>query len=166
MKKMDRDGLILCDIQGKAFEDSLEYQSCSSPVFIRRFMLSDFSKRMDNYGYLNEASTITQIYDELDEQYGKTDYGKTKYTKNELFWIGYIYRYFCVVYEISSKRAYKLIKPKELRDVYYPYHTLDPLFAIDRILEAKNIKLPKTEEEKIKQGVEILRRIRARQGRS
>lgn len=76
MHEMDRDGLILCDIQGKALEDSLEYQSCSSPVFIRRFMLSDFSKRMDNYGYLNEASTITQIYDELDEQYGKSDYGK------------------------------------------------------------------------------------------
>lgn len=166
MKKMDRDGLILCDIQGKTFEQSLEYQSCSSPIFIRRFMLSAFSKRMDNFGYLNEASTISQIYDELDEQYGKSNYGRTKYTQDELFWIGYIYRYFCVVYEISSKRAYKLIKPNELRNVYYPYHTLDPLVAIDRVLEAKKINLPKTEEERIKQGVEILRRIRAMQGRS
>lgn len=36
-------------------------------------------------------------------------------------------------------RYTKLIKPKELRELFLAYHTLDPSQAIERILEAKNI---------------------------
>lgn len=160
MMKLNKDHLLLCDIQGKVFENSVTYQTCSSAVFIRRFMLSDVCKRMDHVSFLNEATSLSQIYQELDEQYGISSYGKEKYSKDELFWIGYIYRYFSIAYEINSKKAYKTIKPSELRSLYLPYHTLDPLQAIERILEAKEVFFPKTEEEKIKLGVEILRKVK------
>ena len=44
---------------------------------------------------------------------------------------------------------------KELRDLYYPYHSLDPSQAIERILEAKG----KLENDLTQRGVEILRSI-------
>ena len=47
------------------------------------------------------------------------------------------------------------MKPKELRQLYYPYHSLDPAQAIERILESKNLG----EEDLTQKGVEILRRI-------
>ena len=59
---------------------------------------------------------------------------------------------------ITSKQLYRLVKPKELRDLYYPYHSLDPANAIERIMEAKGIK-EYTEGEMIQRGVEILRRL-------
>ncbi|MCD7950639.1 MAG: antitoxin [Erysipelotrichaceae bacterium] len=160
MREMDYDGLILCDIQGKLFELSVETEECSSNIFIRRFMNSKVAVRFDNATFLNESTPIETVLDEINEQYGKSTYGSIKFSKNEMFWIGYIYRYMVYVYEIESMKAYKIIKGKELRNLYLPYHTLDPLNAIDRILEAKNINLNPTREEKIARGVEILRKIR------
>lgn len=61
---------------------------------------------------------------------------------------------------MSSKQLYRIIKPEELERLYYPYHSLDPEQAIERIKEAKRL----TEEDQIKRGVEILRQIRARKG--
>ena len=72
--------------------------------------------------------------------------------------MGYIYRYWAYTYEITTKEIYKIIKAKELRSLYFPYHSLDPKVAIERILESKNIK--KDENEIIKNGIKILRSIR------
>ena len=58
---------------------------------------------------------------------------------------------------MSSAQVYRIVKPKELRDVYLPYHTLDPSQAIERVLEAKG--LPITEEEELKRQYEIIKRI-------
>lgn len=160
MRKMDKDGLLLCDIQGKIFEQSATLQQCSSGIFIRRYMNSRFCVRMDKGGYLYEATSIPQIFDEIEEEYGKSTYGKVIFSKDELYWIGYLYRYFAYVYEIRSQQIYKIITGSELRRQYYPYHTMDPLFAIERILEAREINLCKTKEEITRQGIEILRNLR------
>ena len=47
MKKIDKDGLLLCDMQAKAFELSVTAQDTSSEVFIRRFMNSEVAKQLD-----------------------------------------------------------------------------------------------------------------------
>ena len=44
MKKIDKDGLILCDIQAKAFEISITAMNTSSEIFVRRFMNSKIAK--------------------------------------------------------------------------------------------------------------------------
>ncbi|MDD7227742.1 MAG: antitoxin, partial [Firmicutes bacterium] len=89
-----------------------------------------------------------------------TSYGKIKFSVNEMYWIGYIYRYLSYVYQIDSKNAYKIIKGTELRHLFFAYHSLAPMNAIDRILEAKSIVLDKDNHQLTKEGVEILRRIK------
>lgn len=155
MKMIDETGLKLCKLQANIFEKSVIKTECSSAVFVRRFMLSDVARRMDEGVFLFEACSEDDVFAEIENQYGKSNYGKEKISSEELYWIGYIYRYWSYIYQMTSKQVFKTIKTKELRDLYYPYHSLDPASAIERILEAKG----KLEEDFIKRGVEILRRI-------
>lgn len=158
MKKMDTDGLLLCDIQGQVFELSIEKTTTSSEIFIRRFMNSQIVKLMDNESILNMTLQADDIIHEIKKEYNNSEYGSIKYTKNEMYWIGYIYRYFSYTYECSSKRVYRIIKPKELRQLYLPYHTLSPEQTIERILEAKQIDL--NIENDINKQFEIYKKIR------
>lgn len=160
MKTMDNDGLLLCKMQGEIFEKSITLENCSSSVFIRRYMNSKICMSLDELYFLNQTTSTEQVFEEISEEYGKSTYGTIVFSNEEMYWIGYIYRYLCYTYQINSKKAYKLIKPTELKNVYYPYHTLDPMQAIDRILESKEIFLPRNREERIQQGVMILREIR------
>ena len=155
MKTMDEAGLKLCRAQAELFVSSITMTTCSSAVFLRRFMNSSVAKRMDNGSFLFESSTDQSVLAEIEEEFGKTDYGKVKFSENELYWIGYLYRYWCYTYEKSSKQVYRIIKPTELRGLFFPYHSLDTGAAIERILEAKNSR----EEDMTERGVEILRRL-------
>lgn len=155
MKVIDDIGIKLCKVQGEIFSLSIAKTECSSAIFIRRFMNSYFASRLDNGGLVSEVFDSNVVFEELEYEYGASSYGKEKYSTEELYWIGYIYRYWCYTRELTSKQVYKIIKPKELRGLYFPYHSLDPKQAIDRILEAKDID----ESDYTKRGVEILRRI-------
>lgn len=155
MRPFDETGLKLSRMQAELFALSASELECSSPIFLRRFMLSKAAARMDQEGFLYESCTAGSILQEIEEEFGATSYGREKYSNEELYWMGYLYRYWCYTYEKSSKQVYKLMKPKELRGLYYPYHSLDPAHAIARILESKNLK----EEDMTQKGVKILRRI-------
>lgn len=158
MRKIDKDGLILCELQAKAFELSGELTLTSSEIFIRRFMNSQITKSLDTGDILQTNIQAKDVLCRIEEQYGSSEYGSVKYTANELYWIGYIYRYFSYTYGMSSVQAYKIVKPKELRGLFLPYHTMDCAQAIVRILESKNLLL--NEEEEQKRQYEIFRRIR------
>lgn len=118
MKKIDEEGLKLCSLQADIFAMSIEVTECSSPIFIRRFMNSQVAARMDHRGFLLEASDDVSILDEVETQYGITSYGKERYNREELYWMGYLYRYWSYTYEKSSKHIYKQMKAKELRMLY------------------------------------------------
>ena len=139
MREMDEIGIALCRMQANLFEESLEYVKTSSPIFMRRFMNSDVARRMDNTGFLFEDECNILVFEEINEEYGESSYGSNKYNKEALHWIGYIYRYWAYVYEVSSKQVYRVIKPSELKELFVSYCTLDPKEAIDRILEAKGV---------------------------
>ena len=158
MKPMDKDGLLLCTVQAEAFELSKELTASSSAIFIRRFMNSCIARELDSGSFLQGSLCARDLLDCVEEEYGVSRYGSVTYTKNELYWIGYLYRYYAYTYQISSRQAYKTVKPKELRDLFLPYHTLDPKQAISRILEAKN--LPGSEEDELARQYQILRKIR------
>lgn len=119
-------------------------------------MYSKTAERMDRESFLFEAFPVADAIEEIEEEYGKSDYGRIRYSREELYWIGYIYRYWSYTREMSSRAVYRVIKPEELRKLYFPYHSLDPAQAIERIMEAKGL----TEEDYVKRGVQILRRIR------
>lgn len=156
MKEFDEYGLEICRYQAKLFSESLNRTKCSSPIFLRRFMYSETARRMDKNGFLFEAFSVTDVIEEIEEEYGESAYGTIRYDREELYWMGYIYRYWAYMQKMSSKSLYRLVKPEELRKLYFPYHSLDPGQAVERIMESKGL----SEEDYIKRGVEILRRIR------
>ena len=164
MKMLDSAELALCRMQGELFERSPELTSCSSPVFIRRFMNSRLAKRFDAGSLLQESSTMDSLVEELEQEYGPSEYGQVRYGTEVLYWMGYLYRYWCIGLGISSKSAYKVAPARELSELYVPYHSLDPAQAIERIYEAKGIPLPPSTKSEgyVDEGVEILRRMHQR----
>ena len=158
MKKINKDGLLLCDLQAKTFESAVDLTSVSSEIFIRRFMNSKIAKAMDNESILQTNIHEKDILDMVEEQYGKLKYVSIKYTHNEMFWIGYLYRYFSYTYDLSSVQVYKIVKPRELRGLFLAYHTMDTSQAIERILEAKGLLFD--EETEIRRQFEIFKKVR------
>ena len=154
MRKISKDGVILCTLQAETFEKSVEKMDTSSEIFIR-------AKRFDNESILESNIQANDILELIDEEYGISNYGSVKYTRNEMFWIGYIYRYFAFTYNMTSAQIYKIVKPKELRDLFLPYHTMDPAQAIERILEAKGMLTD--EKQELERQYEIFKRIRNKQ---
>ena len=156
MKKIDEQGLRLCRIQGEVFALSAENDSSGSAVFIRRYMRSDIARRFDSGTIVNESTSSAALIRELKNTYGEKSYGSEKYAGEELYWMGYLYRYWAYTDEMTSKNLYKLIQGPELRKLYYPYHSLDPAQAIARIKEAKRIP----DLDPIQRGVIVMRRVR------
>ena len=138
MKKFDHTGLLLAEYQGKLFEKSTEL-SCSSPVFLRRFLHSDYVKKMD----LNDTSSLTLDVNEgiesIQKQFGDSKYGKTKYSKSAMFWMGYMYRYLSYTREVSTNFIMRLFPYKQLHDVYYTFHTQDPEWCVQSLLEMNHL---------------------------
>ena len=106
--KLETVDLKLCQIQGKIFEESIGSLNCSSQVFIRRFMNSKVAKSFDDKSYLAQTSSMRDVYDELEEEYGAFSYGKEKFSMNEMHWIGYVFRCMSIAYGLSSKQIYKM----------------------------------------------------------
>jgi len=156
MRDMDSYGLKLCEFQAKLFEKSIDKTECSSPIFLRRYMNSDLAMRMDKEGFLFESIDDNGAFLEIESEFGKSTYGKKKYGVDEMYWMGYIYRYWAYIKNISSKRLYHIIGPEEMKKLYFPYHSLDPKKAIERIEEAKGLN----DDDMISRGVVVLRNVR------
>lgn len=134
MREFDHSGLLLAEYQGKLFEASTNL-NCSTGIFIRRFLHSDLVKKLDHN---NPAEIILDVNDGVNsilDQFGDTDYGKVKYSKSAMFWIGYIYRYISYTREVSTKFVISLFSYKQMNDVYYTFHTQDPEWCIRSLLE-------------------------------
>ncbi len=160
MKKINKDGFLLCELQAKTFEKTVEMTSSSSEIFIRRFMNSNVAKAMDNESILQTNICEKDILIMIEEEYGFSKYGSVKYTHDEMYWIGYLYRYFCFTYELTSVQVYRIVKPKELRGLFLAYHTMDTGQAIERILEAKGLLTD--EENELKRQYEIFKKVRSK----
>lgn len=139
MKEIDNTGLKLCEYQSNLFEKSVDFFDCSSVYFIKVFMNSEFVKRIDKPSFLLESIDIYAAFNEL-KKYHKLNRGNEKYPPYVMKWIGYIYRYFTYTQDLSSKRVYEIVKPKELFSLYESYHSLDSREVIERIMESKQIK--------------------------
>lgn len=97
------------------------------------------------------GDSVSKCLDGLKKEYGDMRYGKEKFSPEEMYWIGYIHRFFCLSYGVSSLEAFKILKAAVLRKVFYPYHSLDCADAIERMLESRGRTLDQKElEEKVK----------------
>ena len=138
MRKFDHNGLLLAEYQGKLFEKSTEL-NCSSAVFLRRFLHSDFVKRLDSNDLTSLTLDVNEGIENILNQFGDSDYGSIKYSKSAMFWIGYMYRYISYTREVSTQFVMKLFGYKQMNEVYYSFHTQDPEWSIRNLLEINNL---------------------------
>lgn len=148
MEKIKAENLSLCKLQGNMFAESVKLD-CSSPIFIRRFMNSKLAEQFDDGSIMQSAVGINGLFQLIEEEYGESHYGQEKYSSEELFWIGYIYRYWQCTYDTSSKQIYKTISGVELRALYYSYHTLSAGKCIKRIMAEKNVVFSNLDQRQI-----------------
>ena len=134
MKTFDHDGLLLAEYQGKLFEKSTEL-SCSTAIFLRRFLHSDLLKKMDTNDVTSLSLDVNDGIYSIQNQFGESDYGKNTYSKNAMFWIGYIYRYISYTRGVTTKFVMRIFPYKQLNDVYYSFHTQDPEWCVHSLLE-------------------------------
>lgn len=137
MRKNDYDCSLMCKIQGSIFEKSLKYLNCSSPLFIKKYMMSEDALSMDKLYFLNTTKSDTQVLLDMKD----TTFGTTKYSDYDMYWMGYIYRYWSYTYEIDSKQLYKMFPGTKLIK-YSAYSENDPKYTIDLIIEENNLKMP------------------------
>ena len=134
MKEFDHNGLLLAEYQGKLFEKSAELK-CSSGIFIRRFLHSDLLKKLDTNNPSTVSLDVNDGIKSIMEQFGDSQYGKLKYSKSALFWMGYMYRYISYTRDISTKYIVKLFTYKQLNDVYFSFHTQAPEWCVQNLLK-------------------------------
>ena len=136
----------MCQAQAKIFESSVSKTNYSSPIFIRRFAHSSIAKSMDDMVYLYQSDTISEALNMLEEEFGKSSYGKIKYSEDQMYWIGYIYRCICIKYNLSSKYVYKLFNADEIVKYYNICHTFDIVDAAERMMDSINYQNISIEE--------------------
>ena len=84
--------LKLCDIQGRLFELSVERQ-LKSASFIKVFMNSETSKALDStYNRMQWAGEEYLLEEVVDAAGDKVSKGGEIYSKDLIYWTGYIYR--------------------------------------------------------------------------
>ena len=138
MREFDHNGLLLAEYQGKLFERSFDLQ-CSTGIFMRRFFHSNLLKKLDLNNPVALSLDINEGIDSIIEQFGDSNYGKVKYSKSSLFWIGYMYRYISYTREHSTKFVMKAFSYSQMNNVYYTYHTQDPEWCVRNLLEINNL---------------------------
>ena len=135
MRELDTNGLRLCEYQGKIFEKSIDRFDCSTAIFLRRFLHSDFLERLDKNNSALLSLDVNDCFDDIERQFGVTKYGSEKKNKEALFWVGYMYRYISYTRNVSTKFLFKTFDYEKLFELYQVYHTQDPEWCVKNILE-------------------------------
>jgi hypothetical protein len=123
----------LCDIQGRLFELSLDKKLDSSD-FIEKFMTSKtcafLDMTYDRLQWAGEEYILENLLDETAVRPAGEQYGK-----EELFWGGYIYRYWHLLTGESSGAIIAQAGARRMKECYLGFHTLDAAMAIEDLKE-------------------------------
>ena len=127
--------LKLCDIQVRLFELSAD-NSYESSTFIKVFMTSDVAKALDSTYNRMQWAGEEYLLEELTAIKGNNLIKKGEiYSKDILYWIGYLYRYWHFYKNESSVKIYKQAPAKIMKRNYLIFHTMAPELAIDDLKE-------------------------------
>lgn len=126
--------LQLCDIQGRLFELARK-QGLDRNDFIRKFMNSEtaayFDLPYDRLQWAGEEYILENLLDESAVEKDETSCGSTE----EIYWTGYIYRYWHFYTGETSKEIYGQADEITMKNCYPGFHTLDPAMAVDDLKE-------------------------------
>ena len=127
--------LKLCDIQGRLFELSVDRQLVSAS-FIKAFMNSETAKSLDStYNRMQWAGEEYLLEEVMEAAEDKLDEKGEVYSKDVIYWIGYIYRYWHYYTDESSKVIYKQVPVETMKRNYLMFHTMAPEMAIEDLKE-------------------------------
>lgn len=137
---MDSLQLKLCDIQGRLFELSAGAR-LDSAVFIKTFMQSDVAAGLDSSYNRMQWAGEEYLLEELQDEYrNELVTGGEQFSKDVLFWIGYLYRYWHYYTGESSKAIHKQAPSAVMKRNYMMFHTVDPQIAVDDLKQIYNQK--------------------------
>ena len=129
----------MCEMQAEFFELSIDRFSCSSSLFVSRFMNSDIAKDLDAiddpYNFISPNNLISMmgyIYPSLQAKDGE------KLPKKVLRWIGYAYRAYSIIKKRESSVIYKSLKTQQMVSLYDSFHTFSIEYCVDRLEEIIN----------------------------
>ena len=124
----------LCDIQGRLFELSLE-KGLDSADFIKKFMNSKTCEYLDlPYDRLQWAGE-EYILDNLLFEIDVTAAADKQYSREVMFWMGYVYRYWHLQDSESSSNIFKKADAGLMNQCYLGFHSLDVPMAIADLKE-------------------------------
>lgn len=127
--------LKLCDIQGRLFELSTE-KGIGSSNFIKIFMNSETAKSLDStYNRMQWAGEEYLLEEVLDGAKNNVNIEIEVYSKDMIYWIGYLYRYWHYYTGESSKAIYKQAPVETMKRNYLMFHTMAPEVAIEDLKE-------------------------------
>ena len=128
----------MCDIQGRLFELSAD-KGLGSAAFVKSFMLSEVAKGLDSkfnhMQWAGEEYLLDEIVSTSSENL--TNNGEV-YSKDILYWIGYLYRYWHYYTDEDSVKIYKQAPVQTMKRNYMIFHTMDPVVAIENLKEIYN----------------------------
>ena len=113
-KELSSFELQLCDIQGRLFELALK-NNIKYPDFAEKYMNSQTAAFMD--------------YVILEKCTGEN------YDREEVYWMGYVYRYWHFYADESSKQIYSQADAPLMRSCYLGFHTMDVAMAVEDLKE-------------------------------
>lgn len=127
--------LQLCDIQGRLFKLSAR-RGISSAEFIKVFMKSATAKALDStynrMQWAGEEYLLEEVIDEAGDRFEKP--GEV-YAEEQIYWMGYIYRYWHYATGESSKEIYKQVSVKVMKQNYERLYMMTPEEVIEILKE-------------------------------
>ena len=117
----------LCSIQGRLFELSVR-QSFESNEFVKVYMNSDIAAKFNSAYDRSQWMGEEYLLDELSQAYRLIN-GKT-YSTDVMFWMGYAYAYWSIVYGDSCKNIFKMADARVMAENYAGHHTVSTDMAI------------------------------------
>lgn len=131
--------LKMCDVQGRLFELSAD-RKYSSSAFIKAFMTSSVAKSLDSKFNHMQWAGEEYLLDEIVSSVGSEVFSKggAILSKDVLYWIGYIYRYWHYYTGEESSKIYKQAPVETMKRNYMIFHTMDPVVAIEDLKEIYN----------------------------
>lgn len=132
--------LKLCDIQGRLFELSAD-NNYGSANFIKTFMTSEVAKALDStYNRMQWAGEEYLLEELVDVSREKITNDGEVYSKEVLYWMGYIYRYWHYYTNEDSSKIYKQAPVGTMKRNYLMFHTMAPELAIEDLKEISGLK--------------------------
>jgi len=130
--------LKMCDIQGRLFELSSD-EKYASANFIKTFMTSEVAKALDStYNRMQWAGEEYLLEEVVSLTGDRLNEAGEVYSKEILYWIGYIYRYWHYYTNEDSAKIYKQAPVGTMKRNYLMFHTMAPELAIEDLKEIYN----------------------------